>query len=164
MHGNMNVKLVGLLWTSDRPAPETSTWQHTTIIRDRHQCPRRDSNLPVPASEGLQTHASGCAAMVIGPLFIRRFRKIENSDYQPRHICLSVWNNSAPLDAFSWILNIFRRSREEIQVSLKADRNDWYFTWIPIYMFDHISLSSSYSEKGFRQTFYIKSKQMFYIP
>jgi hypothetical protein len=35
---------VGLLWTSDQPVAETSTWQHTTLTRDRHPCPRRDSN------------------------------------------------------------------------------------------------------------------------
>ena len=30
---------VGLLWTSDRPVTETSTWQHTTLTTDRHPCP-----------------------------------------------------------------------------------------------------------------------------
>jgi hypothetical protein len=35
---------VGLLWTSDQPVAETSTWQHVTLTRDRHPCPRRDSN------------------------------------------------------------------------------------------------------------------------
>ena len=29
---------VGLLWTSDQLVPETSTWQHTPLIRDRHPC------------------------------------------------------------------------------------------------------------------------------
>jgi hypothetical protein len=33
----------GLLWTSDQPNAETSTWQHKT--HDRHPYPRRDSNL-----------------------------------------------------------------------------------------------------------------------
>ena len=35
---------VGILWTSDQPDAETSTWQHATLTRDRHPCPRRDSN------------------------------------------------------------------------------------------------------------------------
>jgi hypothetical protein len=35
---------VGLFWTSDRPVAETSTWQHTTLTRDRHPCRRWDSN------------------------------------------------------------------------------------------------------------------------
>jgi hypothetical protein len=33
-----------LLWTSDRSVAETSIWQHTTLTKDRHPCPRRDSN------------------------------------------------------------------------------------------------------------------------
>ena len=35
---------LALLWTSDRPDVETSTCQHTTLTRDLHPCPRRDSN------------------------------------------------------------------------------------------------------------------------
>ena len=35
---------VGLLWTSDRPDAQTSTWQHTTLTTQRYQCPRRNSN------------------------------------------------------------------------------------------------------------------------
>jgi hypothetical protein len=31
-------------WPSDKPVAETSTWQHTTLTRDRHPCPRPDSN------------------------------------------------------------------------------------------------------------------------
>jgi len=34
----------GLLWTRDQPEAQTSTWQHTTLTRDRQQCRRRDSN------------------------------------------------------------------------------------------------------------------------
>jgi hypothetical protein len=30
---------VGLVRTSDRPDAETSTWQYTTLTRDRHPCP-----------------------------------------------------------------------------------------------------------------------------
>jgi len=36
---------VRLLWTSDQPEAETSSWQHTTLTTDRHPCTRRDSNL-----------------------------------------------------------------------------------------------------------------------
>ena len=35
---------VGLLWTSGQSDADTSTWQHTPLRRDRHPCPRRDSN------------------------------------------------------------------------------------------------------------------------
>jgi len=36
--------LVGLLWMSDQSDTATSTWQHTTLTRDEHLCPQRDSN------------------------------------------------------------------------------------------------------------------------
>jgi hypothetical protein len=35
---------VGLLWTSDHPDVQTSTWLHTTLTRDKHPWPRLDSN------------------------------------------------------------------------------------------------------------------------
>ena len=44
---------VGFLWTSDQPDAEISTWQHTTLRRDRHPCHRRATN---PQSQ----QASGC--------------------------------------------------------------------------------------------------------
>jgi len=34
----------GVLRTSGQADEETSTWQHTTLIRDRHPCARRVSN------------------------------------------------------------------------------------------------------------------------
>jgi hypothetical protein len=33
---------VGLLWTRDQLVAETSTWQNTTLKKDRHPCPRWD--------------------------------------------------------------------------------------------------------------------------
>jgi hypothetical protein len=50
-----------------------------------------------------------------------------------------------------WHSTIFRKSVEEIQLSLKSDKNNRYFTWRPIYIYDHISLSSLRNEKCFRQ-------------
>jgi hypothetical protein len=44
-------------------------------------------------------------------------------------------------------LSIIRKSVEEIQVSLKSDKNNGYFTRRPMYIFDRISLSSTYNEK-----------------
>jgi len=44
-----------------------------------------------------------------------------------------------------WVF--FRKSVEKIQVSLKYDKNNGHFTWKPLCTFDHISLSSSQSEK-----------------
>ena len=42
-----------------------------------------------------------------------------------------------------WYLSVFRELVHLIQVSLKSDKNNRYFTWRPIYIFDHISLISS---------------------
>jgi hypothetical protein len=49
---------VGLLWVSDQPDPETSTWQHTTLKRDWHPFPSPGFEPTIPASERQQTHAS----------------------------------------------------------------------------------------------------------
>ena len=48
-------------------------------------------------------------------------------------------------------LKIFRKSVEEIQVSLKSEKNNGYFTWRSMYNVDHISLISFQNEKCFRQ-------------
>jgi len=34
-----------------------------------------------------------------------------------------------------WV--IFRKFFEKIQVSLKTDKHNWYFTWKPIYFYDN---------------------------
>ena len=62
---------VGLLWMSDKAEAQTSTWQHTTLTRDRHICPRRDSNAPVPVTERPRNHVFDCAATGIGHYYYR---------------------------------------------------------------------------------------------
>ena len=47
------------------------------------------------------------------------------------------------LDGFSWNLNTIRRTVQKIHFSLKSDKNNGYFTWRPIYIFDYTSLTSS---------------------
>jgi hypothetical protein len=42
-----------------------------------------------------------------------------------------------------WYLRIFRRSVREVQVSLRSDKNNGYFTWTPMYVYDNITLNSS---------------------
>jgi len=37
----------------------------------------------------------------------------------------------------------FEKIYEKIQVPLKSNKNTGHFTWRPIYIFDHISLTSS---------------------
>jgi hypothetical protein len=45
-------------------------------------------------------------------------------------VCPSAWNNSAPLDGFSWnfIFACSRRDAEKIQVSLQSDKSNEYST------------------------------------
>jgi len=45
----------GLFRTSDQLDAETSTWQHTTLTRDRHPCFRRDSNPRFRQASGCST-------------------------------------------------------------------------------------------------------------
>jgi hypothetical protein len=50
-----------------------------------------------------------------------------------------------------WCFNTFQKSVEKIQVSLKSEKNNGYFTLKPLFVFYHITLSSSYNEKFFRK-------------
>jgi hypothetical protein len=45
------------------------------------------------------------------------------------------------------ILEYFRKSIEKIQISLKSDEDDGYFTWRPIYIYTSILLRSSLKKK-----------------
>ena len=58
------------------------------------------------------------------------------------------WTTRLPLDGFHevWYLMIFRKYVEKIQVSLKSEKNNVYFTWRPIHILYRISLISSYNE------------------
>ena len=60
-------------------------------------------------------------------------------------VCLSVHPHGTtrlPLDGFPWNLMFyyFRKFVKKIQVSLKSDKNNGYFTWRPTYFYDRIWL------------------------
>ena len=63
-----------------------------------------------------------------------------------------------PLDGFSRNLSVFQKYVEKIQVSLKSDMNNRYFTWRPKNTYGNISLISSWNEKFFAQNLYRNSK------
>ena len=70
-------------------------------------------------------------------------------------VCVSVrlaaWNNLAPTGRICIELHsciFFRKSVEEFQVPLKCDKNNGHFTWRPVYMFNDITLSSSFFSTG----------------
>jgi hypothetical protein len=85
----------------------------------------------------------------------RRVHKISKSDYQLRHV-LSVCKGKLGCHwtDFHEILysSIFRKSVQKIQVSLKSCKNEGYFTLRPLYIYDNISLNSSYNKKCFRRS------------
>jgi len=39
-----------------------------------------------------------------------------------------------------WYLNVFRKAVEKIQVLLKSDKNNRYFIWRPVYLYEEISI------------------------
>jgi hypothetical protein len=57
---------VGLLWTSDQPVAETSTWQHTTLTRHKTSISPAGFKPTIPESERPQTHALDRGATGIG--------------------------------------------------------------------------------------------------
>ena len=64
-----------------------------------------------------------------------------------KSVCLSVRMEQPGSQLMDFLeilyLNIFRKSVEKIRVLLKSEENNRHFTWRPIYIFDHISLSFS---------------------
>jgi len=44
-------------------------------------------------------------------------------------------------------MTFFFKSVEKIQFALKSDKKNKYFTSVPMYFFDNISLNSSYNEE-----------------
>ena len=93
------------------------------------------------------------------------FRKIANSDYQLRRVCLSVqleglgscWKDFHE----NYIWEFFENLSKKIQVSLSSDNNNRYFTWWLMYFYGNISLNSSWNEKYVGQDLESKSKHRF---
>jgi len=56
-------------WMSVQPEAETSSWQHTTLTRDRHPCPQVGLEPTIPASERPQTHSLDRADTGIGKIW-----------------------------------------------------------------------------------------------
>jgi hypothetical protein len=57
---------VGLLWACDQPVAETSTWQYTTLPRDRHHAAGGIRTCS-PSKRAVQTHVLDRAATGIYP-------------------------------------------------------------------------------------------------
>jgi len=63
------ITLIGLLWTSDQPHAETSTWQHTTLTMDRLPCLLAAFEPTIPAFKWLKTYALDRTVTKIGPMY-----------------------------------------------------------------------------------------------
>jgi len=84
----------------------------------------------------------------------RRVCNVPEIDYYLRHVCLSVCPSvhhfarmgrlGCQWKDFHEILYwcTFRKTVDVIQVLLTSDKNDGYFIWKPMYIYDNISLSS----------------------
>ena len=57
------------------------------------------------------------------------------------HVRLSAWNNSDPTGRIfmKFDMSIFRNTVEKIQVSLKSDKNNGYYTWRPLDMWSYLT-------------------------
>ena len=74
-------------------------------------------------------------------------------------VCPSARYNWAPTGRiFVKFDIIFRKPFYAFQVPRKFDKNNRYFTWRRISIYDHISLTSSYNEKFFWQELWRKCK------
>ena len=51
----------------------------------------------------------------------------------------------------TWYLRLFRKAVENIQISLKSNKNNEYLKWRRFEIFDDISQNCSYNEKCVRQ-------------
>jgi len=89
----------GLLWTSDQVVAETSSWQHTTLTRDRHPCRLLDSNPQTQQAGGrrptpLSARPVGVAAYVIHKYVLFNFVRVPytSSSVYGSSKCTRGWN------------------------------------------------------------------------
>jgi len=68
-----------------------------------------------------------------------------------------------PLNGFSWsfIFDYFQESVQKIQVFLKSDKNNGRFTWRSVYIYNSISINSSWNKKCFRQNLQKNSEHIY---
>ena len=102
------------------------------------------------------SYVSVITILLLANAYKYRFLQARSQNCEKRLLassCLSVCPHATtrlPLDGFSRNLIFeyffFRKHVEKIQVSLKSDKNNGYFTWRTLYIFDHISLNSSKNE------------------
>jgi hypothetical protein len=114
---------VGLLWTSDRPVAETSTWSHTPLTRVRDPWPRRNSNPQDP-----RLRPPGHCHRLPGELTARKSDRGMTSTIQP-HL---VW--SVRMSGYVRLLALYASLRKQRQLylvqcrCLNKTQKFWYCT------------------------------------
>ena len=86
--------------------------------------------------------------------FLRAFPKLRKATTSfAMSVCLSTWNNSVPTGRIWWnfMFETFSKIRRENSISLKPDKNNWYFTWERFRVYDNISLISPQNGTCFKQ-------------
>ena len=85
--------------------------------------------------------------MPLNARFLGAFAKLRKATISfVMSVCPSAWNNSNPIGRILIKLDIsafIRKSVEKIQVQLKSDKNNGYFTPRRFHIYDNISLNSS---------------------
>ena len=78
--------------------------------------------------------------------FLGAFAKLWKADYWLCRVCPSarveqLGSHRTDFYEIGYYASIFRKSTQRIQVSLKSDKNNGYFTWRPICIYDYTSCS-----------------------
>jgi len=92
-----------------------------------------------------------CMTVIFGRFHKNFEKQLWTLSFLP--VCVSAWNNTAFMGQIFMKFDncVFFKSVKKIQVSLKSDKNNRYFTWRLIYILYLIFFSSSKNEKCFRQ-------------
>ena len=98
---------VALLWTSDQPDVEISTWQHTALTRERERDIHAHGGVRTqnPASEQLQTHALDSVGIGIGPINSHGSYKTKPDQkklYVPMDIISALYSAGSGLKSRPW--------------------------------------------------------------
>ena len=112
--------LIGLLRKSDQPGAENSTFQHTTLTRDRHPCPLWDSNPQSQHASGHRTTPQTARALgsAITPIAFQQFAPDSPTLYSPNKGVRQLQDihdqNKSPRELnkvmpFEWSSNVFSK-------------------------------------------------------
>jgi hypothetical protein len=115
----------GRPWTSDQPDANTSTWQHTSLIRHRDPCPRRDSNTQCQQANGLRP-----MPYTAGPLGSAKIFKYSTYSHlvgRPVLIYVTSWPNSQ-FDFRTVNKDLIKSLPERLQVNAQKWSCSWFMT------------------------------------